>query len=168
MNQPNDPRLASVNQPYHKPLATWSEVLPNLWQGGTEDDDIYLQHDQPTITKDNFDSVYTLYGWANPVGWFVKETRLGFHDSDSLTVHPKQLYDLASQAHRDWKEDKRVLIRCQAGLNRSALITALVLIKEGFTASQAITLLRKTRSEYVLINPHFEKWLLETEHFSEL
>jgi hypothetical protein len=156
VNQPNDPRLASVNQPYHKPLATWSEVLPNLWQGGTEDDDIY------------FDSVYTLYGWANPVGWFVKETRLGFHDSDSLTVHPKQLYDLASQAHRDWKEDKRVLIRCQAGLNRSALITALVLIKEGFTASQAITLLRETRSEYVLINPHFEKWLLETEHFSEL
>lgn len=168
MNQPNDPRLASVNQPYHKPLATWSEVLPNLWQGGTEDEDMFVQFDKPMITKEHFDSVFTLYSWANPTDWFVKETRLGFHDSDSLTVQPKELYDLASQAHKDWKDGKRVLIRCQAGLNRSGLITALVLIKEGYSPSQAITLLRATRSDYVLINPHFEKWLLEAEHFSEL
>lgn len=168
MSTTNDPKLASVNEPHHKPLATWSEVLPNLWQGGTDDQDVFTQYDKPAITKASFDSVYTFYSFANPVDWFVKEVRLGFYDNDELTIQPSQLYELAEQAHKEWKQGKRVLIRCQAGLNRSGLLTALVLIKDGFAPSQAISLMRETRSEYVLMNPFFEEWLLNAEHFSEL
>ena len=60
------------------PKSLWSEVLPNLWQGGTDDDDIHDQLATPMITKKDFDFVITAYAWANPVDWFVKELRFGF------------------------------------------------------------------------------------------
>jgi protein-tyrosine phosphatase len=54
---------------------------------------------------------------------------------------------------------KRVLIRCQAGWNRSGLIAALVVMLNGETAEDAITLLRENRSPYALCNPDFVDWL---------
>ena len=75
---------------------------------------------------------------------------------------------LANQAHKDWKSGKRVLIRCQAGLNRSGLVTALVLIKDGYSAKDAIALMRDKRSKDVLMNPLFEEWLLSKDHSIEL
>lgn len=165
----NDPRLASVNRPEHKPLELHTEMLPGLWQGGTHDEDTFAQFQTPLIGNKNFDVVYTLYAWANPVDWFVKEVRFGFYDDYRvLSVDTSELYDLAKQAHKDWKSGKRVLIRCQAGLNRSGLITALVLIKDGYSPESAIELMREKRSEYVLMNPLFEKWIRETDHSIEL
>ena len=64
-------------------------------------------------------------------------------------------------AHEDWKQGQRVLIRCQAGMNRSRLIMALVLIREGYTADEAINLIRTKRSKHALFNGRFEKWLKE-------
>lgn len=168
-NQTPDTRLSFTNQPPSIiPAVVHSEILPGLWQGGTDEQDVFLQFDKPLITKDDFDSVYTLYAWANPVDWGVKETRLGFLDTNNLSVAAYELYALAKQAHYDWKLGKRVLIRCQAGLNRSGLIAALVLIKDGYQPSEAIALLRKSRSRNVLFNPYFEDWLIQTDHSSEL
>jgi protein-tyrosine phosphatase len=65
-------------------------------------------------------------------------------------------------AHADWKDGKRVLIRCQAGWNRSGLLMALVLIRDGHTASEAIDLIREKRSRHALSNFTFANWLLET------
>ncbi|HEY7821189.1 MAG TPA: dual specificity protein phosphatase family protein, partial [Acidimicrobiia bacterium] len=53
-----------------------------------------------------------------------------------------------------------VLIRCQAGVNRSGLVSALVLMLDGYRAEEAIALLRQRRSPVVLSNRHFERWLL--------
>jgi protein-tyrosine phosphatase len=55
---------------------------------------------------------------------------------------------------------KTVLIHCRLGLNRSALLTGLVLIDEGYRAKDAIALMRKLRSPYVLANKTFERYLL--------
>lgn len=159
-----DGTMASVNKPWHKPLDNYNTILPNLFMGGTHDDDMFSQHEKPLITTDDFDSVYTLFGWANPSDWNVKEVRLPFYDSGSFSVDESELYEFAEQAHKDWKRGKRVLIRCQAGLNRSGLITALLLIKEGYSPADAIDLIRSSRSEYCLMNPFFEKWLLTQPH----
>jgi protein-tyrosine phosphatase len=51
-------------------------------------------------------------------------------------------------------------VRCQAGLNRSGLVTALILMKEGFTAQDAINLIRSKRHEDALFNDSFANWLL--------
>ncbi len=52
-----------------------------------------------------------------------------------------------------------VLVHCQAGLNRSGLITALALMHLGRTADEAIRLLRDRRSPVVLCNRSFERAL---------
>lgn len=139
----------------------WSEILPGLWQGGTLEEDKYRQYSVPLISKREFDSVFTLYALANPVDWFVKEFRFGFMDSEDTEFDTALLKRVVALAHEDWKRGERVLIRCQAGLNRSGIITALVLIRDGYEASEAIKLMREKRNDWVLFNPHFEKWILK-------
>jgi protein-tyrosine phosphatase len=78
-------------------------------------------------------------------------------------MNTAELFDIVRLAHADWKRGKRVLIRCQAGWNRSGLITALVLIREGMGAREAIDLIREKRSEWALCNKSFEKFLLEQD-----
>ena len=143
------------------PKALWSEVVPGLWQGGTDDDDVFDQLEKPMITKKEFDLVITAYSSANPVDWFVKELRFGFYDSDMKDFDPSDLQPIVRMAHAEWKRGQRVLIRCQAGMNRSGLIMALVLIREGYTAEDAINLIREKRSKHALFNGRFEKWLRE-------
>jgi hypothetical protein len=47
----------------------WSEILPGLFLGGTDDDDTIEDaaniNTPRNITKDNFDTVVTLYAFAN-------------------------------------------------------------------------------------------------------
>lgn len=142
----------------------WNEVLPNLWQGGTDDlDTIYdtvLESESAFITKSDFDTVITAYAWAQPCDWLVKEIRYPFYDSDMKDLNIEELQSVALLAHTDWKAGKKVLIRCQAGWNRSGLIMALVLMREGYSAQQAIDLIRKQRSKNALCNPRFVAWLL--------
>jgi len=63
--------------------------------------------------------------------------------------------------HNRLKSGDRVLVRCQAGLNRSGLVTALILMKEGLTAQDAIDLIRTKRHEDALFNTSFANWLIE-------
>jgi protein tyrosine phosphatase len=155
------PDYGQSGRRYYDPL--WSEVLNGLWQGGTDDLDVDRQLKVPMITTKNFDTVITMYADANPVDWFVKEFRYGVWDSDINKMNTTELFDIVRLAHADWKRGKRVLIRCQAGWNRSGLITALVLIREGMGAREAIDLIRETRSESALCNKSFEKFLLEQD-----
>jgi hypothetical protein len=140
-----------------------SEILPGLWVGGTDDLDTIEYsgnlHAPKAITKKDFDAVVTLYAWANPVDWMVEEMRFGFYDSDVDHIDREALASAVGFARRKWQAGKKVLIRCQAGLNRSGLTAALVLMQSGYTADEAITLLRDKRSKYVLCNGEFEAFL---------
>ena len=158
-----------VREVVELPKKLWSEILPGLWQGGTEDWDTCFEirrSPRPAITAKDFDTVITTYAWANPVDWTVKEMRYGYYDSDRADWYKEvdfdSIYQLVDVAHADWKDGKKVLIRCQAGLNRSGLVTALVLMREGYSAQRAIDLIREKRSGWALFNKNFVKWLLET------
>jgi hypothetical protein len=141
------------------PTELYSEILPGLWIGGTDDDDVDIQKTVPAIQKKDFDTVVTAYAWANPCDWFVKEIRFGFYDGTMEDFNPAELEDIVSIAHADWKKGKRVLTRCQAGLNRSSLFCALIMMKEGYTADEAISLIREKRSGYALFNKKFVEYL---------
>ncbi len=146
----------------HYPRALWSEILPGLWQGGTDDYDVIAVagHCPNRVTSTHFDSVYTLYARANAASWNVKEVRFGFADGDMTDFDPEaDLYFAVREAHADWKAGKRVLVRCQAGLNRSGLVMALVLIREGYTPEQAVELIRQNRGDIALCNDTFVCWL---------
>lgn len=144
----------------------WSEVLPGLWQGGTDDEDLIGKRDEfapAEITAADFDTVVTMYRFANPVDWQVREFRFGIYDCPIENMPQAELFDLVRLAHSDWKRGKRVLVRCQAGLNRSGLVSALILIREGYTAVEAIELLRAARSNWVLFNLSFVDFLLHLD-----
>ena len=146
------------------PRALWSEVLPGLWQGGTDDDDVVNRSARrPGVTLSDFGFVATLYASANPVDWFVIEMRFGIYDSDMADFDAADLLDIVAVTHRQWKAGKQVLVRCQAGLNRSGLVMALVLIREGYSADDAIDLIRQRRGSSALCNRRFVAWLRETD-----
>lgn len=119
--------------PFSCPLV--SHVEGNLWQGGTPADGGGL----PAY----FDYVLNLYPW---VGYPILRT--GLPGTVIRTAH--------------WVNEKRALgptlVHCQAGLNRSALVVALALMRDR-TAEEAIALLREKRSPAVLCNRAFEDWL---------
>ena len=140
----------------------FSMIAPNLFQGGTEDlDVIHLpQTNNRPRTDLPFDAIVTMYAWARPADWNVQEFRYGVLDASINDINLDRLRQAVEFGYDRWKQGDRVLIRCQAGLNRSGLVTALILIKDGFTAEKAIELIRESRGEDALFNTHFTSWLL--------
>jgi hypothetical protein len=159
-----DTREASGLVHPHYDLPLRSEILPNLWMGGTDyNDRTESGMPLPYITVEDFDSVYTFYGNANPVDWFVEEYRFAFLDSEREPLDISKLRRAVLMAYEDWQAGKRVLIRCQAGLNRSGIVTALVLMRSGLTAQESIELIRTERDPQCLYNSHFQKFLREQD-----
>lgn len=159
MNQENKER---PDWGYGHNSELWSEILPGLYMGGTADTDVKgMKHPRGPITTEHFDTVVTLYASANPVDWYVKELRFGFYDHASVDMDLRDLKQVVESTYQDWKAGRKVLIRCQAGLNRSGLVAALVLAKDMMPMPEAIDLLRVKRSHAALCNPDFEAWLLE-------
>lgn len=143
------------------PQDLYSEILPGLWQGGTHDFDTLEFPKEYPIWKSQreFDSVATLYAIAHPVGWGVAERRYGFPDSVLSEKDIPEIHSIADWAYMEWKAGKRVLIRCQAGWNRSGLVMAIVLIKHGLKPKEAISLIRAKRSPHALCNQDFADYL---------
>ena len=141
----------------------YSEILPNLFISGTLDEDVVQRGktDRALSEQSPFDSVVCMYGHANPIGYYVREQRFGIADAELDEASKPEIIQLADWLHSEWKQGKSVAGKCQAGLNRSSLIVALVLLKEGYTATEAIELIRKKRSQYALFNKHFVEFIHE-------
>ena len=139
----------------------FSEILPGLWQGGTaEGDQIHASKVLSSATDNRlFTAVVTLDSQSQPVSWGIKEYRYGFADGPIEKYAVKNILAAADWAYSEWKDGETVLIRCQAGANRSGLVMALVLMKEGLSAQDAIDAIRSKRS-FALSNSAFVKWLL--------
>lgn len=147
------------------PKEVWTEVYPNLWMGGTDDDDTIGRSEllEPRITKANFDTVVSLHAWSNPVDWFVREIRQPFQDGEISEFNESDLEFLVRLVCYELEQGKNVLIRCLSGLNRSGLLTTMVLMELGYPAKETIKHLRELRSPLVLCNKDYEQWLLERD-----
>jgi len=138
------------------------EILDGLFMGGTHDD-ATVADPKPLYGLGGgkeFDAVVTLYAWAQPVDWEVEELRYGFGDGALYGDDITRVLRAAAWAYERWQDGDRVLVRCQAGLNRSGLVTALVLVLAGWEPADAIRRIRATRSPHALFNKHFVRWLL--------
>jgi protein-tyrosine phosphatase len=139
----------------------YSEILPNLFISGTLDEDV-VQRGKSIYSLAQpapFDSVVCLYGHANPIGYYVREQRFGIADAELDEESKPEIRQLADWLHAEWKSGKRVAGKCQAGWNRSSLVVALVLLKEGYSAHDAINLIREKRSPNALCNQHFVSFI---------
>lgn len=141
----------------------YSMIAPNLFQGGTDDFDVIhlAQNNNRPRTDLPFDSIVTMYAWARPADWKVQEFRYGVPDASITDIDLDRLRQAVDFGYDRWKQGDRVLIRCQAGLNRSGLVLALILIKDGLKPAEAIALIRSNRGEDALFNHDFCNWLLK-------
>lgn len=128
-----------------------SEIAPGLWQGGCIHG-VRLPQD--------FDLVVSLFPWEKYA--IADATRVIERIAYDGAIVP-DLSDLVDTVHESWKGGDKVLVHCQAGLNRSGLLVAQVLIKDGYSPVGAIQHLRDTRSPLVLCNEAFESALLFQE-----
>lgn len=129
-----------------------SHIDGDLWMGGC----------LPYVRlPDNLAWVLSLYdGAAYQVGSRTRVLSIpGFHDAP-LIANPAKVHRLAELV-LEMLTVGRTLVHCQAGLNRSGLVTALVLVKQGWAPADAIALLRERRSPLVLCNTVFERWILD-------
>ena len=159
-NNLSAPRWHSDDQ---YPTAPFAQILPGLYMGGTADDET-VNHAMPLpelIEPHLFDAVVTLYSWAQPMGWGVEEMRYGFADASVEHFNTERLLRVSKWAFDRWNAGERVLIRCQAGLNRSGLVTALTMMHAGYEPADAIRQIRQQRSQMALFNHHFVAWLIE-------
>ena len=145
------------------PTEPYAEILPGLYMGGTADDQTvdYPQQLPDLSDPKIFDAVVTLYSWAQPMGWGVEEMRYGFADASVEHFDTERLLRVSKWAFDRWNAGEQVLIRCQAGLNRSGLVTALTMMHAGYEPADAIRQIRQERSEMALFNHHFVTWLIE-------
>ena len=139
----------------------YNHVQPGLFMGGTADDDVCYgpAGQKAPEANHNFEAVVTLYSHAKPVYWGIQELRYGFIDRGIEDIDLERLGDTVLWAYKKWQNGDRVLIRCQAGLNRSGLVTALVMMYKGASATESIRMIRLTRSPDALFNKNYVAWL---------
>jgi hypothetical protein len=112
--------------------------------------------------KPRFDTILNLFPWGAyivPEGVTYREVEMyddaGIPDKDEVDELAAWVIE-----RRGLGESGRVYVHCQAGLNRSSLISARVLmLAKRITADAAIEHIRTRRSPMCLCNEDFEKFL---------
>ena len=144
----------------YQPTSLYSEIAPNLFMGGTDDNDVIHNAASGRRRTDlPFDSIVTMYAWAQPADWKVQEFRYGVPDAAIELIDLARLKQAVDFGYGRWMAGDRLLVRCQAGLNRSGLVTALILMTSGLDADSAISLIRSNRADIALFNEHYVAWL---------
>jgi protein-tyrosine phosphatase len=133
-----------IDTPYITP------VVDGLYHGG-------VQHG--LILPKDIKYVLSLYKWeaymADPSVEVLTVTML-----DSLDQELDGVEELAAWVNAR-RERGNVLVHCQAGLNRSSLVVATALVRNGDVknGAEAIELMRAQRTPAVLCNPAFEEYV---------
>ena len=138
------------------PEDPWNEVVLGLWVGSSEVE----------YPRNEFDAVLSVFDWHfDRTGWLpppgTPHLVLPLYDSKDIPI--KSELKLASDfIHLYHKDARPVLIRCQAGLNRSSLVTAVYMCEHlGFSGIQAIKAIKSVR-EGALFNRYFRQYLIDT------
>jgi len=141
------------------PDSPWSEIVPGLWMGGHAYTD---RSGEPAfaVVHDEFDLVLTLlrlpgHGPGPDVEHHVWPIPDGPLDGTQLAG----VMRLARAAREALDDGRRVLVRCYHGYNRSGLVVAHTLVLAGYTADEAIPLIRSRRSPWALHNELFVEYL---------
>lgn len=132
----------------------WNEIIPGLFQGGHD----YAEGG--VIVRDEFDLVVSFYertGHGPAAG--VQHTFYRIPDGMLTANERADLEEIALNVGIAIEAGRRVLVRCQAGYNRSGLVVALALILLGHTPDDAVRLIRRQRSPYALFNQNFLGYL---------
>jgi protein-tyrosine phosphatase len=139
--------------------AAWNQIRSHLWMGGHYWTDAHGEL-QPAVVTDQFDlvvSLYVLAGHGPSDG--IEHRVLEIPDHPLASAQIDDVARLAEFVADAVRSGRTTLVRCHAGLNRSGLVTAQALTLLGMDVADAIELLRRRRSPFVLHNETFEAYL---------
>lgn len=152
------------------PNAEYHEILPNLFLGGC------IWEENGAGRDGRHSSVSDDPSWDYVISFFLDLTsKKSFPQCDMRLVlfedtegglddeTWKKIRFAVDEVVFRWRQSQKVLVRCQAGYNRSGLVMSLVLMRLGMTADEAIHHLRWLRGRSVLVNPVFERYVYERE-----
>jgi protein-tyrosine phosphatase len=136
-----------------------NEILPGLWQGAFDAAGVLVHRHQidmivlcafAFVDEDEHPGVTVLriplYDGNGPIPWNV--------------------HDVANQAAETFRTGGKVFVACAAGLNRSGLLTGLILTRfPGLSGMESIDLIQKRRPG-ALTNPTFVRYLRGTSRRS--
>ena len=140
----------------------WDEVAPGLYVGGHDYvDEAVGPGVQRAVVRDEFDVVVSLYS-RDGHGPDASVEHYAHRIPDAQLEGPDlaDIDRLARLVAERLDEGKRVLVRCQAGLNRSSLVAALALVHRGSSPQGAIDAIRAGRSPNCLFNRSFTDHVL--------
>lgn len=119
------------------------EIVAGLWQGGENSPPTFQSQDGANY---EFDAIATIVPNIALFQLPVEQMRLDLLDTAIDRSQIPAILDTADWVFENWQSGKQVLVRCQAGMNRSGLIIALALMKDGASASEAIATIRDKNS----------------------
>lgn len=151
------------------PKDRWNEVVPNLFQGGQlwegPPDRKWSDYDAQRVkVREEFDAVFSFFVGDEPgqgPSDGIAHIRYPIPDG---TLTPEDLLKtraIAADVARCVQAGLKVLVRCQAGYNRSGLVTALALMELGYSAEQAVDLIRVARGPHALFRIVFLQYIKE-------
>lgn len=130
-------------------LSDLDEILPDLWIGGHPKE----------VTE--FKYVFCLVSrCVYQIASHQTVTIAPFEDVTGQELPSGFIHDLADHVLRCHQRGK-TLVHCEHGLNRSALVIALALVKLGYTPADALARLKEIRYFDVLNNRTFNDWLMK-------
>ncbi len=151
------------------PDAEYHEIIPHLFQGGHDWMEQMRIYDSrySTVSEDgSWGYVVSMHEAPYANSWpQCDHLQVLFNDTEDALDEDiwKRIYAAVDEAVSRWRRGQKVLIRCQAGYNRSGLVMALILMRLGFTADKAIHQIRFRRGRCSLINRVFERYVHEHE-----
>jgi hypothetical protein len=137
----------------------YDEIVPGLWMGGHD----YSPAAWPVVVGDEFVHVFSLYrrlGHGPAVGVPHDFLRLWDGKADTGDLH--RVREFADRIHDRYMaspRSSRILVRCQAGYNRSGLAVAFVLLRLGMDSVTAVDLIREKRGPHALCNAWFVSYI---------
>ncbi|MGI5165414.1 protein-tyrosine phosphatase family protein [Spirillospora sp. CA-253888] len=137
----------------------WDEIVPLLWMGGHHYRDPAGTR-VPVIVGGEFDLVVSLHvreGHGPDDG--VEHRRVEVPDGPLTAGQIEDVCRAAELAVEAIGDGRRVLVRCHSGYNRSGLVIVQALTLLGHETGDAISLVRRRRSEWALNNPLFVDYL---------
>lgn len=132
-------------------LSDLDEILPDLWIGGHPKEVSEFKYIFCLVSK-----------CAYQVASHQTVTIAPFEDVTGLEIPSNFLHDLADQVLKCHQRGK-TLVHCEHGLNRSALVIGLVLVKLGYTPTDAVAHLKAVRYFDALNNRTFNDWLMKQD-----
>lgn len=147
----------------------WNRISGGLHIGGHYYDPQQQLRALPVQVNYQFQFVLSLYAdqkFAFGPPSSVRHLRFLIPDGILTAAEWTAVKATALQVANVLRTGRQVLVRCEAGYNRSGLVAGLVLLSQGRTAQQAIDLIRRKRSPHALYNPHFIELLHQEERNS--